>query len=169
MRTLYGYNQRKIADERAWLLSLVKTEEDKKKIRKLSDEEVEKLYDCLSNSACRKDYLDYVKKIQDAAAVVALGHFATQALRDSHFKDHGSDFGAKTPAEYEQQANSFLNGPKGQGVLEKVRLGSGDTVRYNPATEEFGVVRADGTIRTYFRPDPAVHHFATNLDYFNAQ
>jgi filamentous hemagglutinin len=52
--------------------------------------------------------------------------------------------------------------------LEKVRA-NGDIVRYNPATEEFGIVKSDGTIRTYYKPDPANHGFPTNLDYFNAQ
>jgi len=42
-------------------------------------------------------------------------------------------------------------------------------VRYNPATEEFGVAQGNGTIRTYFKPDPSIHGYATNLDYFNAQ
>jgi hypothetical protein len=27
----------------------------------------------------------------------------------------------------------------------------------------------NGTIRTYFKPDPSVHGYATSLDYFNAQ
>jgi hypothetical protein len=26
-----------------------------------------------------------------------------------------------------------------------------------------------GTIKTYYKPDPAIHGYATNLDYFNAQ
>ncbi|HTC93412.1 MAG TPA: RHS repeat-associated core domain-containing protein [Terriglobales bacterium] len=104
-----------------------------------------------------------------AVAAMAVGHFANGALLESHFADHGTDFGAKTKAEYEQQASKFLNGPRGSGVLEKIRPSNGDIVRYNPATEEFGVARADGTIRTYFKPDPAVHGLPTNLDYFNAQ
>jgi filamentous hemagglutinin len=52
--------------------------------------------------------------------------------------------------------------------LEKTRP-NGDVVRYNPATDEFGVVKPDGTIRTYYKPDPARHGRPTNLDYFNAQ
>jgi filamentous hemagglutinin len=87
-----------------------------------------------------------------------------------HFTRHGGDFGASTAAEYEQQAAGFLTGPRGAGVLEKVRpFPNGDVVRYNPATEEFGVLSPNGTIRTYFKPDPAVHGYPTNLDYFNAQ
>jgi filamentous hemagglutinin len=96
------------------------------------------------------------------------GGFASDAQRQDHFDRHGSDFGAATPEEYERQADDFLNGPRGDEVLEKVRP-NGDIVRYNPTTDEFGVTRADGTIRTYFKPDPAVHPYPTNLDYFNAQ
>ena len=65
-------------------------------------------------------------------------------------------------------ADAFLNGPRGTGVLQKVRA-NGDIVRYDPATQAFGVVKPDGTIRTYYKPDPAVHGYPTNLDYFNAQ
>jgi len=101
-------------------------------------------------------------------AATAIGRFATDAQLQGHFGDHGRDFGAKTPGEYQQQADTFLNGPRASGVLEKVRP-NGDIVRYNPATEEFGVAQGNGTIRTYFKPDPSIHGYATNLDYFNAQ
>jgi hypothetical protein len=96
------------------------------------------------------------------------GGFASDEQLQDHFDRHGGDFGATTPAEYEQQADRFLNDPPGEGVLEKVRP-NGDVVRYNPVTDEFGVTQPDGTIRTYFKPDPAVHGYPTNLDYFNAQ
>ena len=52
-------------------------------------------------------------------------------------------------------------------MLEKVRP-NGDIVRYNPAINEFGVVSSKGDIRTYYKPDPAVHGKGANLDYFNA-
>jgi filamentous hemagglutinin len=96
------------------------------------------------------------------------GRFASDGQLQDHFNRHGGDFGARTAAEYEAQANTFLNGPRGPGVLEKTRP-NGDIVRYNPATDEFGVVKPDGTIRTYYKPDPARHGRPTNLDYFNAQ
>jgi hypothetical protein len=95
--------------------------------------------------------------------------FASSQLRASHFSDHGSDFGAKSPAEYEQQASTFLDGPKSANTLEKIRPQSGDAVRFDPATDEFGVLSRNSVIKTYYRPDPAVHGYPTNLDYFNAQ
>jgi filamentous hemagglutinin len=85
-----------------------------------------------------------------------------------HYTRHGADFGAPSAAQYEQMADAFLNGPRGIGVLQKVRA-NGDVVRYDPATQAFGVVKPDGTIRTYYEPDPAVHGYPTNMDYFHAQ
>ena len=93
------------------------------------------------------------------------GRFADGRKVHDHFNRHGSDLGATTAAEYEQQANSFLRGPRGNGFLEKSRP-IGDIVRYNPATDEFGIVKQDGT---YYKPDPAVDGRPRNLDYFNAQ
>jgi len=95
-------------------------------------------------------------------------NFADDAKLQDHFQDHGADFGARTATQYEQQASAFLKGSKSASVLEKIRP-NGDVVRYDPATQEFGVISKDGVIRTYFKPDPAVHGRATNLDYFNAE
>ncbi|MDZ4021402.1 hypothetical protein PssiTeo3_48170 [Pseudomonas sichuanensis] len=94
--------------------------------------------------------------------------FADQAKLDDHFARHGSDFGAKSSLEYQAQADKFLTASKSAGVLEKTRP-NGDIVRYNPGTDEFGVVSSGGSIRTYYKPDPAVHGKGSNLDYFNAQ
>lgn len=94
--------------------------------------------------------------------------FADQAKLDDHSARHGSDFGAKNTLEYQAQADKFLTASKPAGVLEKARP-NGDIVRYNPSTDEFGVVSSGGSIRTYYKPDPAVHGKGSNLDYFNAQ
>jgi filamentous hemagglutinin len=94
--------------------------------------------------------------------------FANQDKLDDHFARHGGDFGASSPHEYQAQADAFLTSSKPVNVLEKVRA-NGDIVRYNPITDEFGVVSSKGDIRTYYKPDPAAHGKGTNLDYFNAQ
>ncbi|MGO9470068.1 MAG: hypothetical protein ACLQVF_38705 [Isosphaeraceae bacterium] len=98
----------------------------------------------------------------------APGGFPDSVKLLDHYNRHGADFGAASAAQYEQMADAFLNGPGGTGVLQKVRR-NGDIVRYDPATEAFGVVKAGGAIRTHFKPNPAVHGYSTNLDYFNAQ
>jgi len=61
-----------------------------------------------------------------------------------------------------------MTGVGGKDVLEKTRA-NGDAARFNPKTNEFGVVSKNGAIRTYFKSDPAVHGHSTNLDYFNGQ
>ncbi|MER6792093.1 RHS repeat-associated core domain-containing protein [Amycolatopsis mediterranei] len=85
-----------------------------------------------------------------------------------HWKKHGSDFpGLQNAKQYVERATEFLRRP-GPGVLTKIRS-SGDVVRYDPNTQEFGVMTQDGIPRTYYVPDPATHGLPTNLDYFNAQ
>jgi hypothetical protein len=96
------------------------------------------------------------------------GGFASEAQFLDHFARHGNDFGAMTSDEYAQRADKFLNRAASAGTLETVRP-NGDIVRYDPTTDEFGIVKSDGTIRTYYKPDPPIHGYQTNLDYFNAQ
>jgi filamentous hemagglutinin len=84
-----------------------------------------------------------------------------------HFKDHGAEFGVKNALDYVRQARAFLQNPP-TGTLSRVRP-NGDVVRYNPATNTFGVLGPNGAPRTFFKPDLAVHGFPTNLDYFHAQ
>jgi hypothetical protein len=98
--------------------------------------------------------------------------FASDELLAKHFEDHGSDFGAVTESEYADQAAQFLGDQDSPAIIEFVRTKGyrrGDTVRFNPNTDEFGVVSQDGRIRTYYRPDPELHGFPTNLDYFNSE
>jgi filamentous hemagglutinin len=84
-----------------------------------------------------------------------------------HYNSHVDEFGVKGmgPAEYQDRADEFLGAPKPAAVLECFRS-NGDTVRLNPATDEFGILSRSGFIRTYFKPDPAVHGRPTNIDYF---
>jgi filamentous hemagglutinin len=84
-----------------------------------------------------------------------------------HYNSHVEEFGVQGmgPAEYQERADEFLGAQKPQGVLECVRR-NGDRVRFNPATDEFGILSEFGFIRTYFRPDPAIHGRPTNIDYF---
>jgi hypothetical protein len=68
--------------------------------------------------------------------------------------------------DYETRAGSFLGGPQGLTTLHHVGTLGGDVLRFDTVTEEFGILSARGTIRTYFRPDPMIHGLATNLAYF---
>lgn len=99
---------------------------------------------------------------------LAKGKFADPTKLLDHYARHGGDFRAKNADEYERLAEAFLEGPADPAIIEKNRQ-NGDKVRYNILSQEFAIARPDGTIRTYFKPDPAVHGFPTNVDYFNAQ
>jgi filamentous hemagglutinin len=96
------------------------------------------------------------------------GEFATYKRFHEHFQKHGSNCGAASAAAYGAMAKTFLTRPFVVGTLEKTRT-NGDVIRYNPNTEEFGVISAAGVVRTYFIPDPAAHGYPTNLAYFYAQ
>ena len=72
-----------------------------------------------------------------------------QLLR--HFADHGAEFGANSAAEYEAMADAFLGQPKTAHVHECARK-SGDTIRFDPFTEAYGVLASNQVIRTYFKP-----------------
>lgn len=95
--------------------------------------------------------------------------FPDDLTTQDHIERHGSDFGAESAAEYLQQADDFMTGPAAVGTLEHVRLVDGALVRFNPNTDEFGVLHADGLLGTYFRPDPTRHGLVDNLAYFEKE
>ena len=82
-----------------------------------------------------------------------------------HFKRHGHNFGVKTAAEYELLADHFLGGVKSSTTLEHIRQ-QGDLIRYDYATEEFGILSNKRAIRTYIKPDPKIHGMTNNADYY---
>lgn len=95
-----------------------------------------------------------------------------------HYAKHGGEFAALTHAEYERLANQFLTVPLRPGLMECTRK-KGDIVRYDTASEEYGVLSAGGLIRTYFKPRPCAslpsgvpkigcHGFPDNIQYFRA-
>jgi filamentous hemagglutinin len=84
----------------------------------------------------------------------------------NHWGKHAGEFSEyQSAADYEFGAQRFFENPNN---LSKIRP-NGDTVFFNEGTNEFGVLKANGAPKTYFKPDPSVHGFPTNLDYFNAQ
>jgi hypothetical protein len=112
--------------------------------------------------------LDSADQDEDAQSEFTIPRFASERDLAIHFKLHGQDFGATTQSEYEDQAASFLTNLGNTDILQTTRVG-GNIVRFNPVTDEFGVLTPDGHIETYYRPDPALHGYPTNLDYFYAQ
>lgn len=84
---------------------------------------------------------------------------------ERHFADHGADFAASSLEEYVAAARTFFGDPP-PGTLTRQRQ-SGDIVRYHPDSNTFGVMDAQGTPRTFFKPDVEEHGFPTNLEYFH--
>jgi filamentous hemagglutinin len=85
-----------------------------------------------------------------------------------HFDHHGIDLGLPDEVEYLRSADVFLGGPRPETTWE-CRRRNGDLLRYNPLTEEFGVLRPDNAISTYYLPDPAVHRCPNNGEYFRRE
>jgi len=97
--------------------------------------------------------------------------FLTVPFRDAidlqqHFGDHGHEFGIITELAYEARADAFLFGPRAATTMECFRP-QGGRARYDTVTQEYGTVRRDGTIATYFIPNPAIHGEPSNLAYYH--
>lgn len=85
-----------------------------------------------------------------------------------HWKNHGNEFPhLRNAIEYVEETYTFVKSPP-PGTLTKIRS-NGDTVFYHPDTNVFAITDVEGVARTMFKPDPASHKMATNLEYFHAQ
>lgn len=90
--------------------------------------------------------------------------------KDNHFLNHANDFDPPfgSADDYEAAAIAFLTGPLRTTMIECVRR-SGDVIRYDTTTNEFAICDQDGFLKTYYRPDPAIHKQVSNLAYFRGQ
>ncbi len=79
--------------------------------------------------------------------------FLSEEALSSHFAKHGARLGASSTDEYLAGANRLFQG--GSEIQTFVR-GNGDTLFYNPSTNEIAVLRPDGYMRTYFAPDDGI-------------
>jgi pyocin large subunit-like protein len=86
-----------------------------------------------------------------------------------HFNDHGSKVGAANANQYEAMADKFIGfTPLPKYNLQSKRPRENDIIRYNPMTNEFGIMDSSGYIRTYFKPNTSDHWLPRNLDYYFA-
>jgi len=99
-------------------------------------------------------------------APTAAETFGGEANLLDHFTRHGADFGATSAEDYADQAQSFL---ARRGSFQQLVDDNGVTRVYDPETNTFGSYNANGTTRTFFKPDPTIHGYPTNQDYFDAQ
>ena len=93
-------------------------------------------------------------------------NFANEKLADGHYKKHGKEFEANSKEEYLKMASNFVES-KNPDILTRV-CSDGKTYRYNPNTNELCAISKDNVLKTYFKPDPSVHKYPTNMDYFNS-
>lgn len=75
-----------------------------------------------------------------------------------HWNKHKSEFPEiQNAKQYAEKAKSFLTNPP-QGTLTKTNA-RGDTLRYDPGTNTFGVLGQDGAPRTMFRPTDGINYW----------
>lgn len=65
-----------------------------------------------------------------------------------HFEKHAAEFGYRTPVEYLRGARDLV----GRNGVQTFTRSNGDRLFYDAARNEFAVMRPDGVLRTYFRP-----------------
>ncbi len=76
-----------------------------------------------------------------------------------HFEKHGVEFPGASQADYLALAQKLRDAPVGGDVLETVRPADGVISRFDRATGAFLAVDADGTIRTFFKPNDGESYF----------
>ena len=85
-----------------------------------------------------------------------------------HFDRHGAEVGAASPEEYQWKADTFLGRPL-EPPIRECKRNNGDRVRFDPRTDEFGILSAHDVIRTYFTPKPRASGRRGKLQYFLRQ
>jgi hypothetical protein len=58
--------------------------------------------------------------------------------RDTHFRKHGSDIGARDPEEYERMADEFMFGEMNRNTRQCTRPNRGQRLRFNSWNRRFG-------------------------------
>lgn len=84
--------------------------------------------------------------------------FRSRNQFDEHFAKHGAEFGQVTQQEYLRQAQTLRDEPAGGNVLE-IRRPDGTVSRYDRTSGAFIAFNADGTIRTFFKPNNGEAYF----------
>jgi hypothetical protein len=93
-----------------------------------------------------------------AATTKALPRFAPGRWLP-HFEKHAAEFGYRTPVEYLRGARDLVGR---EGVQTFTRT-NGDKLFYDAARNEFAVVKPDGVLRTYFRPQDGIDYWTTQI------
>ncbi len=84
--------------------------------------------------------------------------FRSSKLFTEHFTKHGAEFGNVTKQQYLRLAQTLRDEPVG-GNVEEIRRPDGTTSRYDRASGSFIAFNANGTIRTFFKPNNGEAYF----------
>lgn len=84
--------------------------------------------------------------------------FRSRSQFNEHFAKHGPEFGQVTQEEYLREAQTLRDAPAG-GNVEEIRRSDGTVSRYDRASGAFIAFNADGTIRTFFKPNNGEAYF----------
>ncbi|MCC6431488.1 MAG: hypothetical protein IT354_11305 [Gemmatimonadaceae bacterium] len=76
-----------------------------------------------------------------------------------HYAKHGAEFGRVSEAEYLSLAQALRDAAVGDNVLEVVRSSDGVISRFDRTSGAFLAADADGTIRTFFKPNDGEAYF----------
>ncbi len=84
--------------------------------------------------------------------------FRSRQQFDEHFAKHGMEFGRVSQQEYLREAQILRDEPVG-GAVEEIKRSDGTVSRYDRASGAFVAFNADGTIRTFFKPNNGEVYF----------
>jgi pyocin large subunit-like protein len=84
--------------------------------------------------------------------------FVNERRLEEHYDKHGAEFGRITKQDYLRQAQLLRDATVAGPVLETVRR-DGVTTRFDRQTGAFIAYNADGTIRTFFKPNDGERYY----------
>jgi hypothetical protein len=106
------------------------------------------------------------KSLSGAAGASETGNIANNVNKtwgnvetlSQHFIDHGSDFGSKTAEEYAETAAKFRN-KNGLRGIRSLTDKDGILRMYEESTNTFAAYNANGTTKTFFKPDAGLKYW----------
>ncbi len=93
------------------------------------------------------------------SAVTSSVGFRSREQLAEHYHKHGAEFGTVSMNEYLSLAQSLRDAPVGSDVIEVTRPVDGVVSRFDRVTGAFLAADADGTIRTFFKPNDGESYF----------
>ncbi len=76
-----------------------------------------------------------------------------------HFEKHAAEFGYRTPVEYLKGARDLTS----RSGINTFTRANGDKLFYDTARNEFAVLKPDGVLRTYFKPQEGIDYWLKQL------